>query len=202
MDKISIIMNYSSNINSFEDGAVILVFVNRDAFWTILKRVPVDIDFSQDLPLLREDIRNLIAELDDCKIIVGKTISGLAYHMFDKMGFDIFEIEQFNAKILDQILSDLTCTSTKNINMTSPVEMDVPGIYFLDLISVQNQNPEISSKMILQPFLTNTPFLQLNLICEHLPPWIENFITGKEMKLTTEKTTDGKVQVNITKTYC
>lgn len=202
MDRIAIIMNNLSMINSFKNGATIAVFANQGAFWSISKRIPVNIDFSQDLFQLREDIRKLIAELDNCRIIAGKTISGLAYHMFDKMGFDIFEVEQFSPEILDQILSDVKNISAKNTNVTSPVETDVPGIYFLDLIALQQQNPDISSKMVLQPFLSGTPFLRLDIICRHLPPWIETFITKAGMKMTTEQTIDGKVQVHITKAYC
>jgi len=202
MDNIAVIMNEINMIDSFSKDANVLVFNKNDAGWLVVKDISAGIDFSHELPLLREELRQLITELDDCKIIVGKTVSGLAYHMLDKMGFAIFEVEQFTPSILDQILSDVKSASATNKSGISPVETDVPGVYFLDLIALQEQNSEITSKMALQPFLTNTPFLQVDLICGHLPPWVEPFIAAKGMKLTTEYMPNGKVQVHITKACC
>jgi Fe-only nitrogenase accessory protein AnfO len=202
MDKIAVIMNKCKNIASFEEDAIISVFENQSVLWHVLKRIPVRIDFKEDLSSLRKEIENLIAELGDCKIIAGKTISGLVYHMLDKRGFDIFEVEQFRPELLDEILSDATSTVSEKAGVTEPVETGVPGIYFLDLVAMQLQNPEVSSKMAIQPFLTDTPFLELHVICRHLPPWLENFVSSKGMKLDTEKIADEKVQVKITKLSC
>jgi hypothetical protein len=202
MNKIAVIMNNYDEINSFESDAIISMFESEGIHWRVSERIPVRIDFSQELSSLRKDIQKLILKLDECKIIVGKTISGLAYQIFDKKGFDIFEVEQFNPAILDRILSDVKSTTTEKKDVTSPVETGVPGVYFLDLITLQQQNPEISSKMVLQPFLTNTPFLRLNVICSHLPPWMENFACLKGMKVKTEKMADGKIQLEIIKITC
>lgn len=120
------------------------------------------------------------------------------------MGFAIFEVERFTTEILDTILWDTkrNYAEEEEPQSISPAETDVAGMYFLDLISLQIQNPDISSKMALQPFLSNTPFLQLTIVCSHLPPWIEKFIAGKGFNLETKKTVDGKIQVSIMKTTC
>jgi len=47
-------------------------------------------------------------------------------------------------------------------------------VFSLDLIALQNECPEVSSKKAMADFLENTPFLELHLVCKHIPPWIEN----------------------------
>ena len=202
MDKISVIMNDEGNSNSFESNAIVAIFEKRVALWSIIKRIPVCIDFSQELPSLRKDVQKFILQLDDCKIIVGKNITGIPYHLLNKMGFDIFEVELFTPAILDQILSDVKSASNTNTDNIGPVETNVPGVYLLDLIALQNKNPEISSKMVLQPFLTNTTFLQLDIICSHLPPWLKDFADKKGLTLTSNEKMNGTIKVSITKSCC
>jgi len=202
MDIIAVVMNLYGHADSFFKESHISVYKKQVRGWLTVNEIPAQIDFSKDIFLVREELSDLITQLGDCKIIVGRTISGLAYQMFDKKGFHIFEVEQFTPAILDKILSDVDRETISDGNAACPVETDVPGVYFLDLITLQNQNPEISSKMILQPFLTNIPFLQLNIVCGHLPPWMESFIAKKGMKMIAEEPLNGKVYVHITKTYC
>lgn len=204
MDKISIIMNKNREINSIMEGMVISVFEKKDAVWTTVREVPMCSDLPENIGELRRELLRLASELEDCKIIVGKSFSGLPYHIFDKLGFAIFEAESCIPAVLDQILLDVHDKSRerKAVAFTDPAETDVPGVYFLDLIALQKQNPEISSKMALQPFLAGTPFFRLNLICEHLPPWMESLVQNKKLNLETEKLAQGKTRVSITKISC
>lgn len=205
MDKIAVIMNDEIKIDSFIDGAIISLYENKGASWFVSKSILVCINFRMELSLVRKEIQKLIAELDDCKIIVGKSISGLAYQMFDQMGFDIFEIDEFSPTIFDKIIFDIKISSVSKDDSTIPLipmETNIPGVYFLDLITLQQQNPEVSSKMALQPFLTSTPFLQLDVNCVHLPLWIEKFVTEKGMELKSENMINGEIQASITKIGC
>jgi hypothetical protein len=44
-----------------------------------------------------------------------------------------------------------------------PVETDTPGVFRLDLIRLQRERPDVSSKMALKDFLGTTPFYELHL---------------------------------------
>lgn len=204
MGTIAVILDENSQIVCLGESVSIAVFSKDDSGWNVIKSIPMSINFSKDMQCVREELLELMEELDDCKIIVGKQVLGVAYHEFDKMGFAIFEVERFTTEILDAILWDMKCNPAEEEEpqSISPVETDVAGVYFLDLISLQAQNPDISSKMALQPFLSNTPFLRLTIVCSHLPPWIEKFIAGKGFNLETKKTVDGKTQVSIMKPTC
>lgn len=204
MDKIAVIMNNRNKIASFKEDANLTVFEKRDGAWCAKRTIFAGNGFAEGLPALRRELGRLAAELDGCRIIAGKTISGIPYHIFDKLGFRIFEIERFSEAVLDQILSDVTAAKAKEGAgpPAAPVETGSPGVYFLDLIALQAENPEISSKMALMPFLSGTPFLQLDLICRHLPPWIEKLAGEKGMELETERLAQEKIRVGVRKKHC
>lgn len=204
MERISIIMNKAGEINSIREGAIICVLEKTDTVWTLVREVPVGAELPGNIGELRRELLRLASELADCKIIVGKSFSGLPYHIFDKLGFAIFEAESCGPAVLDQILLDVhgEPQERRAAAVTGPAETDVPGIYFLDLIALQKQNPGISSKMALQPFLEETPFVRLDLICAHLPPWVESLAQSRKLQLTAETLEPGKTRVSVTKTDC
>ena len=84
------------------------------------------------------------------------------------------------------------------IHNAGPVETQTPGIYFLDLGQLQTECPEVSSKKALLPFLSNTPFLELQLVCAHIPPWLETD-DSYEKKV---RNVNGKVHITITRKQC
>ncbi|HOV41162.1 MAG TPA: Fe-only nitrogenase accessory AnfO family protein, partial [Oscillospiraceae bacterium] len=60
--------------------------------------------------------------------------------------------------------------------------------YYFDLAALQEKFPEISSKKALSQFFEETPFLELELVCTHLPPWIESLGYDITFKKQNEKT--------------
>jgi Fe-only nitrogenase accessory protein AnfO len=208
MDQIAVLLNKNSEIAALEDFTELVVFDKHEMEWLVVKSISTSIDFLQDLSSLRQNLQQLAMQLGDCKIIVGRTISGIGYRIFDKMGFDIFEIAAFIPAILDKIVLDVKNSLASNtdenslLNNDSPVETNIPGIYFLDLIAVQKRNPQISSKKMLQPFLNKTPFVRLDIVCGHIPPWIEKLAEDKKFELEVEKLEQQNVKVSIMKTCC
>ena len=42
---------------------------------------------------------------------------------------------------------------------------------------MQKEKPDVSSKMAFKGFMDNTPFMELKLICEHIPKWLKTYET-------------------------
>lgn len=207
MDQIAVLFNEKFEIATIEDLTKLVVFEKNEQGWLDIKNIFTSIDVSQDLSAVRQKLQQLANELEGCKIIVGKAISGVFYRTFDKMGFEIFEIDTFAQCILDELLSDVKNTSAvvqqeNSLLNINPIETSIPGVYFFDLIALQKQNAEISSKKALQPFLNKTPFVRLDIVCGHIPPWIEKLAQDKKVGLEVEKIEEQKVKVSITKACC
>ncbi|PYG84817.1 Fe-only nitrogenase accessory protein AnfO [Ruminiclostridium sufflavum DSM 19573] len=203
-NKIAVILNSKKELIHFEEGSCITVYNKSGSSWKAENTVSYSLD-SLDISDIRDCIKAVIPELNSCKIIIAKTISGIPYIVFDRAGFAIFEAASLSDSLLDEILSDVEeaskkkSFSTAELN-TSPIETEIPGIYFLNLIELQEKHPEISSKKALQGFIENTPFDKLEVICSHIPPWLENYPSPRRLTCISEEQGKNICKVCIFKT--
>lgn len=202
---MAVFFDANDQVTSFDEMTQWDLFSKKDDSWQKSKSIHYKPILMGELPVIRENIRKMIAQLEDCRIIITKSITGIPYHTFDKEGFIICEVENFDLELLDAIQEDLISTSLEAAKQKlpeAPIETDTPGDYFFDFNQLQKSTPEISSKMALLPFFKNVPFLSLDLVCEHIPPWFDK--TLDTMKLTYEivKNKDDTTHVIITHTNC
>jgi hypothetical protein len=160
VQKIAVYLQYNDEIASFYDSNKIAVF-ERGARWNKQSEL---IWGRLDNPApagMRRLVGEVVAWLGDCRIIAGGCLSGLAYNEFDRKQFHIFDIASCEPDILDAILSDLEWEadgSREDAPALYPVETGTPGIYVMDLASLQAKRPDFSSKAALADFFRQTPF--------------------------------------------
>ncbi len=179
LNKIAIYMKDDEFLNSFFESNRVLIFSRKDGVWIQTESVDYCITAQMPIGEIRRRARTLTELLGDCRVIAGLEMLGIPFSVFDMAGYHIFTVTEINSTIFEEILADIENGDAQNrmreeiIKNAKPVETDVPGMYFLDLILLQTECPEISSKKALRDFLESTPFLELKLICKHLPPWLE-----------------------------
>jgi hypothetical protein len=132
-----------------------------------------------------QTLRDVIRELNtrfECRVIVSRKIVGVAYQMLNQSGFEIFEAEAITDDLMDGIMDDiLSAQAAQDDPPQQPYSPQNDGNYFLDLVRLQKAFPEVSSKRALMSFMQNAAFLSLELVCDHLPPWMENLIKEKDL---------------------
>jgi len=204
MSRIAVFTNKDSQICDFFDAERFLIFERdeTEARW----KTASETNFGKVIPsnpaLTRKNTQALLPLIEGCDVLAGGTLVGIPFSVFDRAGLHIFEIAAINDNIFDGIIEDLQSADAaiaakeKIIREAKPVETSTPGVYFLDLIALQKECPEVTSKKAMMDFLKDTPFLELRLVCKHIPPWIEN--SGSyNVQVTSDK--DGEVQAVITR---
>ncbi len=204
---IAVIINEENELMSFETGNVLLVFGKESEGWQVVREIRYALDTTSDIAGMRDNIRNIISELGDCKIIVGKTISGLSYNIFDRLGFEIFEADSVSEDLMEEILNELEAEAAEvsdysKSSPTEPVMTSDEGVYFLNLIQLQEKHPEISSKKALQSFIETAVFYRLDVICSHIPPWFDMLLPQKKLTYDVEELERNQLKVSITKKVC
>lgn len=201
MESISVILNSLGDTASiWDDACRIQVFTHGSAGWEAQESVPIRFDRTKPFASLRGEITETAEKLGDAKILVGKSISGLAYQIFDRTGFQVIETDRFSPRLLDRILNEIGDADRRRKDEEAtalPRETEIPGHFFLSLIELQQKSPDISSKMALQPFFDTTPFDRLTVLCRHLPPWLEPYISGKGWHLESRTAENGAEQVTV-----
>ncbi len=206
LKKIAVIVNDEEDLASFEKGSYINIYNKNNTQWQLFKEIHYYINTGMSLSDLRENIKSLIIELKDCNIVVGNVMSGLAYNVFDRAGFAIFEAKDVTSSLLDDIYKEVSTSKveaavSKQIPLL-PVQTEENGVFYINLIELQAKHPEISSKKALKPFLETTPFFRLEVICSHVPPWFDNILPELNLSYSIEEKVDNHYKVSILNKVC
>jgi Fe-only nitrogenase accessory protein AnfO len=191
IEKVAVIMGQDGYIGVIESKSMIDLYTKTEDEWQLFNRVEVLIKDSSNIEEVRRGVRKTVLELEDCRIILGKNVSGVAYHILDRLGFYIFEADTYYPEMFDEIIYEVEKTEGEedrgeNIPI-APYSPNQDGIYYLDLIELQNRHPDISSKKAISQFINNQVFMRFELICRHMPPWMEQVIERRKLKCTIEK---------------
>lgn len=207
--KISVIINGNNELSAFESGTSLLVFSPVEKVWQAVDEIKYRFNTASSVSEIRDSIRTTILKLEDCRTIIGKTVTGLPYNILERMGFEIFEADVLSERLLEEIDRELQADSAKaaeadsvHATPTSPVPTLTTGVYHLNLIELQEKYPEISSKKALQSFIETTPFYKLEVVCSHIPPWFDAILPQKRMTYTVEELDTNKLKVSIFKKVC
>lgn len=180
MNKIAVFVNGSSALCDFFKADCFLIFERDAKGWKPVNEMAFEKIVPSTPTLTRKHTEALLPLIKGCDVLAGGALFGIPYSVFDKQRLHIFEINGISDEIFDEIIADIQNADAGQkarkavVENACPVETDIPGIYVLDLIALQSEYPEVSSKNAMKDFLENTPFFELQLTCRHIPPWIEN----------------------------
>ncbi|WP_077609499.1 Fe-only nitrogenase accessory AnfO family protein [Clostridium sp. Marseille-P2415] len=203
MDRIAV-FSREKEIVSFVKCNMVDIYEKQDETWKIARTASF-------LPLggltvkeLRKETEKIAHLAEEVKAVVCKEIAGIPFSVFNRKGCCIFSVEKIDDETLNGVITDIEESDEKErmkdemIRNARPAETRTPGVYMLNLQELQKECPEISSKKALMPFLSNTPFLELHLICAHVPPWLERDASCEKRV----QSRDGLMHVLLTKKQC
>ncbi|WP_394525321.1 Fe-only nitrogenase accessory AnfO family protein [Lacrimispora sp. JR3] len=203
MDQIAVFKR-DEKMEAFLHCNRVEIYEKQDETWLLVKTVSFPPVKGNTVKELRQETENIAVYAEDAKAILCKEITGIPFSVFDKKGYGIFCTEEAGEETFEGVITELKESDEKKrmkeemIRNARPVETGTPGIYHLNLLDLQKECPEVSSKKALVSFLKQTPFLELHLICAHIPPWLEHDSTlEKKVRLQ-----DGVSYVTITKKQC
>ncbi|MBI4858464.1 MAG: hypothetical protein HY818_17145 [Acetobacterium woodii] len=212
LDIMAVFCDDSNLIARFDEMTNFVFYTKKGSCWHKSDAVPFRPDLSGGLAAIRENIQQMLGAFNTCKIILTKSLTGIPYQVFDRSGFIICESESFDLVLLDAIQTDLIsqdedAKEDELLLANTPSETDTPGYYLIDLTQVQKKHPEMSSKMALLPFLKDTPFYALEVICDHIPPWFDHKLPEMNLSYITKNNAeqnknDSAKHVVITHVVC
>ena len=202
-ERIALTVNSDNRLSPFPESGYVKILQKTSADWQTEKMLPINLQV-KSTDELRMRIRNLVNEMPECKILLSAGISGIPYHVFDKMGFAIFEAPAVSDSLLNDIIKDVVISKDElaadSLIPRAPVEI-ADGCYYLDYLLLESKHPEITTKKAMLPFFDSTPFFSLTVRLSHLPPWLENGEYAKRYDISNKKS-DNVVLVTIKNKIC
>lgn len=172
--------------------------------WSLVETLQFDPVRTESIQVLRAQMHAIEKMLEPKEVVAVADIAGIPFTVLDQAGHCIFTITDKKEETLDGIYAVIWASDEKArrreemILNACPVETNTPGIYELDLVTLQRECPEVSSKKALKDFLKNTPFLELRIQCAHMPPWLEQ----EQQYECKSSNMDGVVHVRLNRKQC
>ena len=190
MTRVAAFTDREGNPSDFFGAQILLVYTkDTEGNWCKEERAQLTPGKPLKVSDIRDEAKRRLEIFRDCDALITTEISGIPYTVFDRAGIAMMTTSTRLIEVLAAISKETSAASkekdqhAEDLNAErepgtadpgiAPVALREPGVYHLDLASVLRKHPELSSKKILVPFLRETPFMELRLICEHVPPWLE-----------------------------
>ncbi|WP_026881927.1 Fe-only nitrogenase accessory protein AnfO [Clostridium akagii] len=206
---IAVFLGINGATTSLNESGVVKVYSKENENWKVIKEILLKMDESMSIVSIRENIQSTIEALGDCRIFIGNKVTGIPYTILEKIGYNIWEIEGKPEEFLDYVLENEYkqdelefADDVKLQAVPCPVSNGKDGYFSIDLKKIQEGNINYSSKQVLLPFLNNTPFYELEIICSHEPKWLDMELKRKNLKADVESNVKNKVKITVSHKVC
>jgi Fe-only nitrogenase accessory protein AnfO len=202
--EIAVLSGAGGGAPFYEKSLIMMVSDSRGS-WESERTIgfePFRLDGSDALAEIHRRMQHLIGEIGECRAFVADEIKGIPFAILDSEGFFIWQMEGEPADLYDHIRKTLkereSAGSGKGCscgggNGAVPVpEKIADGEYFIDLDRFLKEGI-FNSKEILVPFIQDVSFTRFNIICDHVPHWLEKDYSLFGMTLETKYNDGGCV---------
>lgn len=201
--EVAVIIEDGVTVPLNKPGTVV-VFSRNKGSWTKDREMHFEVDPAKGLGEMRVKVGELLKFVEPCKIFVARSASGALFYELEKARFNVWEIPGTPGTFLEQVWSedekDRIESAAPEVDTVIPVQMEkAPGSYFISIKETQGKRPELSSKQILQSFIRKGKFATLEIVCDHVPPWIDMESRTVGFRVETERTAPNEVHLRLTK---
>ncbi|SFG23277.1 Fe-only nitrogenase accessory protein AnfO [Desulfotomaculum arcticum] len=155
----------------------LVVYRKRQGSWKTCREKRFNPNSAEGMVGLRRMMDEMTDVMGSCKIFVGHTVTGIPYFELEKSDCTVWEMQGKPGDFLDYILScedNEQSLAEKSTAVVIPVPAEIgEGRYLVSIKEIQDDGGGITSKQVLQPFLRRENFFELEVICSHVPPWLE-----------------------------
>lgn len=204
---IAVYIGENGETTSLYDQGKVVVYQKKQGGWTVLKEKGFVLDQSLGIQELRKKMAEVLDFLSECKIFVALSITGVPYFELEKSKFSVWEFEGKPVDFLDCILEEeegrQAQEGNKDKNNLAPTPVETSdGCYRISIKEIQENDTGVTSKQVLLPFLRKGTFYSLEVLCNHVPPWLEAELFCGNYFGEVEKISNGEVRITIARSCC
>ena len=180
------------------------VYRKQEGVWCKERNLDVNLGEARGLSELRSRMAEIVKFLGSCDTVVAEAFQGAALHALEKANVGMWEITGRPEASFDSILAEeeaLANTNDEPATIQFPVlENKGDGRAYISILEVQRSGGGLTSKQVLIPILHQGSFTELEILCAHVPPWLEAEAASRQWRCTTQKTAEQMVLVRISVT--
>lgn len=203
---IAVCIGDNGATSSLYDASAIAIYHKEQGCWQAGREKKIALDKQGGMAVLRQQMAEIIHFLGGCKIFVGWAVVGVPYFELEKIQCSIWEFEGVPLSFLDYVLAQ---EENKLANLPSSTSSTIPvpierenGDFYISIKEVQENGGGITSKQVLMPILRQGKFYNLEVLCNHVPPWLEVELKDGNLASRVEKRTPTESYIYISKRGC
>ncbi|MCB2357569.1 Fe-only nitrogenase accessory protein AnfO [Clostridium estertheticum] len=198
--EIAVFLGENGETISFNQSGVTKLYLKEKSEWKVIKEIIFEINDLMSTETIRDNVKNMADALGECKVFVAGDVKGLPYTILDNMGFNLLKVEGTPEGFLELVLKGEEERKLKKQRaeiIPRPSINGKEGHYFIDIQAEMEDNEELTSKQLLLPFINNTEFKKLEIICTHVPLWFGGEFSKLNLSSDIEKINDGTMRVKV-----
>jgi Fe-only nitrogenase accessory protein AnfO len=202
ISEIAVITGSDGRTIPLSEPGTVIVYRRVRNTWLAERRIPFVLEADGGLAGLRTRTGELTAFLGECRILVARSASGALFFGLEKAGFSVYEIAGSPSEFLNTVWQDameeqeVKTPLSAGMDIPAPLEI-APGKFYISICEIQGKRPEVSSKQVLRSFVQHGAFSELEIVCDHVPPWIEMDTERFGYELTSERIAPHEVKVLV-----
>jgi Fe-only nitrogenase accessory protein AnfO len=180
-DEIAVYLGENGETASLYEKGKVVIYQKEKGQWRIAREKDFSLQAVLSIKDLRTKMQEIIMFLHECKIFVGRSIVGIPYYILEKVQCSVWECSGKPKEFLTDIWHREEeerrnkMKRRKSPKSIFPVEV-YPGVYTISLKEIQKKDSQLTSKQVLLPFLRKGEFESLEVLCNHIPLWLEGEI--------------------------
>lgn len=175
--EIAVFLGADGASASLDEPGKVVVFRRTLGSWVLNREKQFFMGDARGMRELRMKMGEMLQFMDGCRIFVAKSITGVPYFELEKAGCAVWEYggepSVFLEHVWQQEEKELEMEKAQDSPGMPAPEERTPGNYYISIKEIQRSMPEITSKQVLQQFIRRGGFRTLEIICGHVPPWLE-----------------------------
>lgn len=204
---IAVCLGPSGETSALEVTNKIIVYRKKAGLWKAVREKKIAPAEWAGLEQLRGALGEIIFFLGECKIFVARWVTGVPYFELEKNHISIWEYEGKPGDFLDYVLymeeEEREVQENTGSVMLMPVPMEYEkGCYSISIKEIQEGDIGVTSKQVLMPLLKNGVYFTLNVLCNHVPPWLEMELPDRGLNMHANRVGENEILVTITNKTC
>jgi len=204
--EIAVCIGDNGATSSLNEGRVIVIYQKKQGSWQVSRKKEISLDRQGGMAGLRLQMAEIGLFLGSCKVFVGWAVVGVPYFELEKIQCSIWEFEGAPLAFLDYVLAQeenkLASSQAEPSNaIPVPIERE-NGDFYISIKEVQENGSGITSKQVLMNVLREAKFFSLEILCNHIPPWLEVELKDSKLVGRVEKKSPTQTHIYISKRGC
>lgn len=175
--RLAAYVNSENIITGLKQAGSVKLYDRDEKDWNEIAYFDMDVNGAEDLEHLQSIIKGTVAQFENCSILIAEDMTGVMNAILDSVGIKTWKSEGNVYDVLDYVAAEEERELLESMAVApEPVLQgsECAGKFHINLVETLKTFTKLNSREILLPFMMRGGYKSLEIICEHIPRWLEN----------------------------